>query len=78
MGIDRWPHGIRLDLFSAVPKRLNVQMAQKIPFLGVFSLLVRYLKITGGGKESSIVKDFFCATERCRETERAQWKPDGC
>ena len=45
MGIDRWPHGIPLDLFLAVPKRLNMQMAQKRPFLGVFSLLVRGAKI---------------------------------
>ena len=45
MEIDCWPHGIRLDLFLAVPERLNMQMAQKRPFLGVFSLLVRGVKI---------------------------------
>ena len=27
---------------------------------------------------TSFIKDFFCATWRCRATERAQWKPDGC
>ena len=45
MGIDRWPHRILLDLFLAGLKRLNMQIAQKRPFLYVLWLLVRGVKI---------------------------------
>ena len=33
--------------------------------------------ISGGG-DTSFVKDFGRATWRCRATECAQWKADGC